>query len=337
MSITAKELAKLLNLSEAAVSMALNHKPGVSTQTRKKVIEAAKEHDYDFSRIKETTVSTSPHGMIQFITYKKNGAVVSDTPFFSQLSEGIDAGCKEACYYLNISYLYEEDDISSKVSEMVRLGCRGILLLGTEMAEEDFKPFLNLPVPVVVVDNCFENRSTDCVIIDNVQGAFFAANYLIRKRKKQPGYLKSSYPIKNFEQRSDGFYQAVRKNGMSVSNSKVYKLSPSMDGAYADMTAILKQGETPSDCYFADNDLIAAGAIKALKENGYRVPQDVAVIGFDNMPLCTFLDPPLTTIHVPKQYMGMMAAKRMAELIQTKSSYPVKIEISTTLVLRKST
>lgn len=76
MSITAKELAKLLNLSEAAVSMAFNHKPGVSTQTRKKVIAAAKEHDYDFSRIKETSVSTSPHGMIQFIIYKKNGAVV---------------------------------------------------------------------------------------------------------------------------------------------------------------------------------------------------------------------------------------------------------------------
>ncbi|MBE5983656.1 MAG: LacI family DNA-binding transcriptional regulator, partial [Paenibacillaceae bacterium] len=77
MSITAKELAKLLNLSEAAVSMALNHKPGVSTQTRKKVIEAAKEHGFDFSKIKETSLSTSPQGMIQFIIYRKNGAVVS--------------------------------------------------------------------------------------------------------------------------------------------------------------------------------------------------------------------------------------------------------------------
>lgn len=337
MAITAKELARLLNLSEAAVSMALHHKPGVSTQTRKKVIEAAKEHNYDFSRIKENTVSASPQGMIQFIIYRKNGAVVSDTPFFSQISEGIDAGCKEASYYLNITYLYEEDDVQTKVSEMVRLGCRSILLLGTEMGEEDFKPFINLPVPVVVVDTCFENRSTDCVIIDNVQGSYSATNYLIRKRKKQPGYLKSSYPIKNFEQRSDGFYQAVRKNGMSVSNSKVHKLSPSMDGSYADMTAILEQGEIPADCYFADNDLIAAGAIKAFKEQGYRIPQDVAIIGFDNMPLCTFLDPPLTTIHVPKQYMGMMAAKRLAELINTKTSYPVKLEISTTLVLRKST
>ncbi|WP_124066100.1 LacI family DNA-binding transcriptional regulator [Clostridium sp. E02] len=337
MSITAKDLAKLLNLSEAAISMALNHKPGVSTQTRKKVIESAKKYNYDFSRIKENSVSTTPHGMIQFIIYKKNGAVVSDTPFFSQLSEGIDAGCKEACYYLNISYLYEEDDIPSKVADMVRLGCRGILLLGTEMAEEDIKPFLNLPIPVVVVDTYFESQSTDCVVIDNVQGAFFAANYLIRKRKNQPGYLKSSYPIKNFEQRSDGFYQAVKKNGMSISNTKVHKLSPSMDGAYADMAAILKQGELPADCYFADNDLIAAGAIKALKENGYLIPKDVAVVGFDNMPLCTFLDPPLTTIHVPKQYMGMMAARRMAELIQETASYPIKIEISTTLVHRKST
>jgi LacI family transcriptional regulator len=123
---------------------------------------------------------------------------------------------------------------------------------------------------------------------------------------------------------------------MSTSKSLVHKLSPSMEGAYADMMTLLHQGEQPARCYFADNDLIAAGAIKAFKECGYRIPQDIAVIGFDDMPLCTYIDPTLTTVHVPKQYMGMMAAKRMAELLNSRISNPVKIEVAATLVIRKS-
>lgn len=336
MSINAKELAHLLHLSEAAISMALNNKPGVSTQTRKRVLAAAKEHDYDFSRIKENAKPVTSNGVIHFIIYKKNGAVVGDTPFFSQLSEGIDHSCKEANYHLNVSYLYEEDPIELKLSEMVRLGCKGILLLGTEMEEPDFKPFSSLSIPVVVLDTFFENININCVLIDNVQGAFQATNYLIKKCRTQPGYLQSAYSIKNFTQRADGFYKAVRRNGLSTSQSQVHKLSPSLEGACADMMDLLLQGEQPARCYFADNDLIAAGVIRALKECGYRIPQDVAVVGFDNMPLCTCIDPMLTTLHVPKQYMGMMAAKRMTELLTSRASEPVKIEISTTLVKRKS-
>lgn len=336
MSITAKELAKIMGLSEAAISMALNNKPGVSTKTRKRVIDKAKELGYDFSRIEEQTEPVAYNGTIYFIIYKKNGAIVGDTPFFSQLSEGIDIGCKETHFYLNVSYLYEGDDVQFQLSEMIRLGCKGIILLGTEMSESDFAPFSNLRIPVVVLDTYFENTSANYVLIDNVQGAYQAASYLIQKCKCQPGYLQSTYSISNFLGRADGFYKAVRRNGMSTSKSIVHRLSPSMEGAYADMADLLHQGEEPARCYFADNDLIAAGAIKAFKEAGYRIPEDIAVVGFDNMPLSTYIDPTLTTIHVPKQYMGMMAARRLADLLTSKTANPIKIEIATTLIVRKS-
>ena len=118
MSITAKELAKQLNLSEAAISMALNNKPGVSTLTRKRVLEAAASAGYDFSRISNTNEAPASNGTLYFVIYRKNGAVVpnspvythtehgvlvQDVPFFSQLSEGIDLGCRHCHYYLNIS------------------------------------------------------------------------------------------------------------------------------------------------------------------------------------------------------------------------------------------
>ena len=159
---------------------------------------------------------------------------------------------------------------------------------------------------------------------------------MIKNCQSQPGYLKSTYSIRNFMERADGFYKAVRRAGMSTSKSLVHSLSPSMEGAYADMMELLAEGEQPARCYFADNDLIAAGAIKAFKESGYHIPQDIAVIGFDNMPLCTYIDPTITTVHVPKQYMGMMAARRLAELLNTKHSNHIKIEVATSLIIRKS-
>jgi LacI family transcriptional regulator len=204
------------------------------------------------------------------------------------------------------------------------------------MERSDLAPFLSCGIPFVLVDNYFEDLTLNCVMINNIQGAFLATEYLIRHSHSQPGYLRSSYSITGFDERSDGFFKAIRKNGMSTSQSIVHYLAPSAEGAYADMKELLNHQEPLADCYFADNDQIAAGAIRALQEAGYRIPQDISVIGFDDMPLCTYLNPPLTTIHVPKQYMGEMAVKRLAEIIVHPSASPVKIEIATSLLKRKS-
>lgn len=123
---------------------------------------------------------------------------------------------------------------------------------------------------------------------------------------------------------------------MSTSRSVVHHLSPTVDGAYCDMKAVIKSGDELTRCYFADNDLIAAGAMRALSEAGYRIPEDISVIGFDDMPMCTYITPPLSTVHVPKQYMGEIAVKRLAEIINSTSASHVKIEISTEIIKRKS-
>lgn len=351
MSITAKELAKMLGLSEAAISMALNNKPGVSTQTRKRIIEAAKENGYDFSRIQPAEPVQPDRGIIYLAVFRKHGALVPDPPvntitdhgtnvpdvsFFAQLSEGIASASRVCRFHLNISYLYNEDDIDNLISEFKRFGAKGILLLGTEMQEHDLRPFVKAHIPIVLVDNYFEGQNINCILINNVQGAYLATEYLIQKKMGQPGYLHSSYMNTGFEERADGFYKAIRKNGMSTSRSVVHRLTPTVEGAYCDMKELLKNDEPLSRCYFADNDLIAAGALRAFTEAGYRVPQDVSIIGFDDMPLCTYTTPTLTTIHVPKQYMGELAVKRLAEIIDNPASTPVKIEIATQIKKRKS-
>ena len=334
MAITAKELAARIGLSEAAVSMALNNKPGVSTATRKRVLDAAHLYGYDFSR--KAVVGTTVKGTICFAIYKKSGAVVGDTPFFASLSEGISTGCKRDHYDLVIRYLYEDEALEDQLYNLEASKFTGIILLATEMTASSLAPFSAIKTPIVILDSYFETLDYNYVLINNIQGAFLATNYLISKRRAQPGYLRSAYPIGNFEERADGFYKAVRANGMSTSKSIVHRLTPSEEGAYADMKALLHSGEDLASCYFADNDHIAIGAVTALKEAGYKIPEDIAVVGFDDLPFCEFLDPPLTTINVPTHFMGETASKRLIQIVEGKNLLPVKIEISTRLKKRKS-
>ncbi len=338
MSITAKELAERLGLSQAAVSLALNNRPGVSSATRKQVLETARELGYDFSR---KALSDHQHkGTLCLIIYRKSGAVVDNTPFFSALTDGVSIGCKRGGYDLVLRYLYEDEDVAYQLQVIRTAGFSGLLVLATEMDEASLSAFSHLALPealpMVVLDAHFEKLHLDSVSIDNVQGAYLAALYLINRYHVQPGYLRSAYAIANFTERADGFYKAIRAKGLSPSQSLVHSLTPSEEGAYSDMRQLLLSGETPARCYFADNDLIAVGAMRAFKEAGYRIPEDVAVIGFDDLPVAQYFDPPLSTVEVPKNYLGETAAGRLIQVIEEKNTLPLKIQVQVKLKKRKS-
>jgi LacI family transcriptional regulator len=313
--------------------MALNNRPGVSAKTKKDVMEAAELYGFDFTRLRSKHPDT---GTIRFIMYKRQGAVVTDTLFFSKVYEGVEIGCKNAGYKLQISYIYKDDDVPRQVDEIIYSLCSGVILLGTEMTKDDYEPFSRLTTPMVLLDVYLDFVKCDCILINNVQGACLATDYLISRTKKQPGYLHSSYSISNFEERAEGFFQSIKRHGMPRSKSIVHYLSPSVEGAFSDMLTLLSDGAELAPGYFADNDLIAIGAMKAFQVFGKKIPDDIAIIGFDNMPSAGYVEPSLSTIEVPKQYMGELAAKRLIEIIKDKNRFAVKFEVNTKLVKRRS-
>lgn len=331
MSVTAKQIAQQLNLSEAAVSMALNHKPGVSTQTRRRVLDTAQSLGYDFSRISPS--QTTP-GSIRLIYYNKLD--IFTMPFFQEVIRGVEETLESSGYRMMPQHIYAVDNVEEQLEQLSIQNSDGIILLGTQMTREDFAPFAFFDRPVVLLDTYISSGKADCVQINNIEGARMAADYLIKKCGCQPGYLRSSYQMNNFEERADGFYKAIRQNGMSPSHSAVHYLGTSIDAAYADMMAVLDQKIPPAPCYFADNDDLAMGAMKAFKERGYKIPDDISFIGFDNTPFSSYVDPPLTTVNVPKYYMGQLAAQRMLAVLKVPEFHPVKIEVSTDLIIRQS-
>lgn len=334
MAITAKELARKLNISATAVSMALNNKPGVSTETRKQIIKAAEKYGYDFTKL---SLKKNQAGEIYCIIYKSHNAILKYTPIFSELTDGIEHVCEKEGYHLKLVQINENIDNVQKWIEDIRItNCAGVILLGTEISLNAAKAFTALSVPVVLLDSYFETLNCSSVLINNEQGAYLATNYLIDRYNKQPGHLCSSYKIENFETRKNGFLKAIREHGMSVSKSIAHDLPPSIDGALADMMGYIHSGDSLAECYFADNDLIAIGAMKALKLSGFKIPDDISIIGFDNIHESHIVEPSLTTIDIPREFMGQTAARQLIYEISNPAAHPVKIEVSTRIVKRFS-
>ena len=329
-----RDIAQQSGVSISTVSLVLNGKPGISEATRRRVLETAAQlgyHDYT-PRGKSRTKASS----IQFVLYKKHGRVVSDTPFFSNVLEGAEAEVRRLGYQLLITYIDESEGVEQQLQKVVDSNCAGMILLATEMNRTDLRPFARTGIPMVVLDSYFEEITQDSVVINNMQGAFTATCYLCKKGHKKVGYLKSKVPINNFLERKDGFKKALKACGVSYNADYNFRLGTTMESAYEDMKALLEASPKLPTAFFADNDIIAIGAMRALKEKGYRIPQDVSVIGFDDIPTCELMDPPLSSIRVPKQAIGKLAVKRLVELLQEDSGVRVKVEVRTELVERAS-
>lgn len=332
--ITAKELAARLGLSAAAVSMALNNKPGVSTQTRLMVLDAAEKYGYDFTRIKDKTRTNL---QIYVVTYRMSNAILSFAPVFDEIMDGIQNECTRRHIRINYrAFLAQQGDMDDLLGDIRASDADGIILIASEMDSASCRRFQALKRPVVLLDNDFISPEFPCVCINNAQGAYDAVTYLIDQTGKQPGYLKSSYPINNFASRAEGYRRALHDHGMSEHVGIRHELPPTIEGACMEMAALLEAGVPHADAYFADNDLIALGAIRAFKKYGYTIPDDIAIVGFDNIAASSIVEPALTTMNVARACMGELAVQQLSSLIGTKSTLITKTLVSPTLVRRFS-
>lgn len=334
MSISAKELAKQLNLSEAAVSLALNNKPGVSTQTRQRVWTLARELGYDFSKMH--TRESRFKGTFCLVQYHKTGAVLSNSAYFDSMINGAVAGSKRHSYDIETCIVWEDDELDKQLYLLKKADYAGIIIIAPEMDEAALQGFTNFKCPIILLDTCLTKPPFNSIAVDNRQGTAQAVSHLLISTRQHPGYLHSSYVTSNYASQSEGFFGAIKRHGLSTASSVVHLLSPSRSGAYADMRELIQSGEELAKCYFADSDDIALGAIQAFTEAGYQVPEDISVIGYGDIPASETNIPALSTIRIPTQYMGELAAARLVQIIEDKLVMPVRVEVCTELKKRKT-
>ncbi|MBR5986095.1 MAG: LacI family DNA-binding transcriptional regulator [Clostridia bacterium] len=315
------DIAKAAGVSTASVSNALNYKTGINTDKAESIRRLAAQMGYK-------TPAESDRRSMRFVIYRKHGKVVMDTAFFSQLIEGIQDECHRLGCDLLINKCTGEDDITELLD-------RPMLLLATEMDESDLIPLARMAHPVLLLDSDFKFESYCSVSIDNQEAGYLAAKYLVSKGHTDFGFLDSSLPFNNMEDRYRGFAYGLASEGFP--EPVRIPVEPTVEGAYVDMYRYVENhtNDLPK-ALFAGNDIIAMGSIRALKGQGYKLPDDISIIGMDDMPMCQVIEPALSTIRVDKTRLGRIAVDRLWEMMKYNEKTPIRIRMGVNVVERES-
>ena len=335
------DIAKLANVSKSAVSLALNGKNGVSQKTREKVLRIAQEHGYiPRPIIKADQFVQLNTKLLRFVAVTNAGIVTEQyesLPFFTELIHNLDRQIGTSGYSLMVSSI----SIENLQDEITRLEqeqrSAGILLLGTNLTPEQINLVASVQPNIVVLDTCFETLDVSFVVMNNVYGAYQAGQFLMELGHQQIGYVGSNTRMYNFDMRRKGFLQALSENGLMIAETNYFSVSPTVISSQDVFKEKIKNrlNQLPS-ALFCEADYMAISVIKSLTELGVRVPDDVSVIGFDNIFESQVITPELTTIHVKKDRIALLAVEKLIKQIENNDTDKIKLFVDTELIERKS-
>lgn len=328
--ITIREIAKILGVSPATVSIVLNNKKGVSKETRERVMNIVKEYNYTNSNKVKNTLKN-----ICFLKHKKHGMLVEQNEgFISTILDSIESECRLEGY--NLTMIVSNNNFEGTIINMDFSKFDGLIVLGTELEEEQYSCLDNIKIPFIVLDNSAHNHTCNTIAINNDKTVRSALSYLMKLGHKKIAYFHSNVTIANFDERNFAFLRYCKEFDFEFVSDYQFNIPPTLIGAYNSMKKCLSNKTSLPSCAFADNDSIAIGAIKALKEFGYNVPKDISVIGFDDICFSAINSPPLTTMRIPKSLIGTIAVRQICDMIEGSPYTDVKIQIGGELVIRSS-
>ncbi|GAB1484856.1 substrate-binding domain-containing protein [Treponema sp.] len=336
MAARIKDIATLAKVSPATVSLVLNGKPGVGEETRNRIRSIAQELKYQTHKNVESI--DSPANTICFLHIARHGHTVNrdHDVFIADYIEGLGQAAKAEGLSLQV-YTFKTSPIETIIARARELEARGIVILGTELSFTDAAAFSALEKPLVFIDTFHEFLPFDYVDMNNEDSIFSLVAHLEEKGHRKIGLVRSSMETRNFKLREDGFRASMKRLALKVENRFIFSVDSTFHGAKEDMAALIASGiELPSALVCA-NDIIACGCLRALNEAGIRVPEQLSLTGFDDLPLSSVVDPPLTTIQVSKAQIGRMAVRLLTDRLRgNDESPPVKCVISGKLIKRSS-
>lgn len=332
---TIRDIAQKAGVSVASVSMALNNRDGVSEETRRRIFEIAKEMNYSLPAPNRTI--DKQHGTVRFVRIAQHGHTVNrdHNVFISDYIDGLSSVAIEKRYNLEI-VPYEQQEIDTVIGDLEQSHPAGAIILGTELQKNQIGAFKRIPFPVVFIDTFYPYTSFDFVDMDNHDAVYLVLREFVEQGHTDIGMITTQVEVENFRQRVRGFHKAREALNMPPDCTKI-DVDSTFDGAYADFGCYLDNGGRLPGALFCSNDIIAFGCMRALTERNIRIPEDVSLIGFDNLPQAEMSTPPLTTIDVKKHRIGSTAMSILIERIEAEEPFPpMKVSIGASLVRRKS-
>jgi LacI family transcriptional regulator len=270
-----------------------------------------------------------------------NSGIVSDQyyqqPFFMELIHHIEEQSRAHGYSLFFSSV-PYDQFEQAVEDLeTEHKSNGILLLGTNLTQKQIELVERKQSNLVVIDTCVETMDANFIVMNNKMGAYQAGQYLLKLGHRNIGYVQSNSRMYNFDSRKQGFVQALSEEGVTIEEKHLFTVSPTIVSSQEALKSALTglKGDLPT-ALFCECDYIAISAMKSLHELGLRVPDDISVIGFDNIQEAMIVTPELTTVHVEKLKIAELAVAKLMAGTEGNEQVRSKLWIDTHLVIRAS-
>ncbi|MBM7581620.1 LacI family transcriptional regulator [Caldicoprobacter guelmensis] len=326
---TIKDVARRAGVSPSTVSRALSGRVPVDKETKERVMEAVRALNY------------KPNVLAKGLKEGKTntiGLIVPNicNPVFPAVARGVEDVARERGF--TVILCNTDENIEAEKDYVEKLQKRWVDGFIFATAREESHHILELKekgFPVVLVVRHMA-EVVDAVVIDNYKSSLEAVRYLISTGHRRICIVNGDTSLTLYRERFEGYRHALEAAGLGMEPDLVLDAAGRDDNGYGAVMAMLKKGVLP-DAVFATSDPKAIGAIRAIKDYGLRVPEDVSVVGFDDLDISAFLDPPLTTVSQPLYEMGARAAQRLISLINGEKPDKPQMElVQAKLVIRKS-
>lgn len=331
MSITIKDIARLSGVSTATVSKVINGKAyDISDVTIEKVKKVIEEQNYSPNRIARSMITKKT---------KTIGLIIPDVrnPFFTDLTRGAEDVANERGY--SIFFCNTDDDLTKEIkylNSLIEKQVDGIALAGAVGRNKELEEKLNIKTPIVALDrNVYFKGIKGKIEVDNFSGAYDAVTHLIDLEHKRIMFLSGQLNTKPSLDRLEGYKRALKDNGIEYDERLVIVGKYSSEFGYEIIrNTTMDEGVT---AIFCANDLIAIGAMNALKEKGLRIPEDISIVGFDDIYFSSLVTPALTTVRQPSYEIGYLAIETLIDILEGRENMRDKVEIKLELIVREST
>lgn len=336
MKVTIKDVARLAKVSPSTVSRVISDNSRISEDTKKKVNEAMKELGYHPNAIARSLVNKSTHTI--GVIMPKSAHLSLANPFFPEALRGISARANKKGFFVMLSIEDNEMDKHYNIENIVRAGVvDGVVMLYSRLEDETFNMLKDNKFPFVVVGKPVNGNANKVNYVDNdnIGAAYEATNYLIDKNRNSIGLITGPLNLLVSLDRLEGYKRALTDRKIPFKPDFVKESDFSEDGGFNSMESLLNSRDCPK-AILATDDLLALGAIKAIKKAGLKIPRDISIISFNNIPAAEFLSPPLTSVDINPFELGYEATELLFQCLENrKSSCQARI-VPTKLIERES-
>lgn len=332
MTMTLEDIAKISGVSRSTVSRVINGDPNVSSPTRDRVLTVIQKYNFQ-PNLAARGLAAGRTQVLGLVIPQGVGAIFTD-PFFPLLIQGVSSTCNAHDYSVML-WLAEPEYERRTLRQILYSGLiDGVIVSSMLLDDPILESLSESEMPFVTIGRHPTNNRVNYVDVDNRNGAHEAVSYLLRTGRRRVAIITGPQNMIAGRDRLEGYQDALRERNILRDPKLIVESDFSETGGFYAAQRLIAQ---KPDAIFAASDNLAIGALRALQDAGIKVPNEVAMIGFDDIPTAARTNPPLTTIRQPIPQVGSTAAETLIDIIERPTDQPRRIVLPAELIIRSTT